>query len=118
MTVARCCAPSSTPSCAPGWLSSAACSPDDHRRLIDFMRVSYASPPMDDVLRDRGIACEEHVAPGHLGDPLQVSVLRPPGQDGPRPAVVYAHSGGLMFGDRFSGIDLVLDWVDRMGAFS
>ncbi len=80
------------------------------------MRVSYASPPMDDVLRDRGIACEEHVAPGHLGDPLEVSVLRPPGQDGPRPAVVYAHSGGLMFGDRFSGIDLVLDWVDRMGA--
>ncbi|GIL37623.1 alpha/beta hydrolase [Phycicoccus sp. DTK01] len=84
--------------------------------LIDFMRVSYASPPMDDVLRDRGIACEEHVAPGHLGDPVEVSVLRPPGQDGPRPAVVYAHSGGLMFGDRFSGIDLVLDWVDRMGA--
>ncbi len=45
-----------------------------------------------------------------------MSVLRPKDALGERPGVVYAHSGGLMFGDRFSGIDLVLDWVSDFGA--
>ena len=84
--------------------------------LIDFMRVSYASPPMDDVLQERGIRREDVTIEGHAGGEIALSLLHPPGQDGPRPGIVYAHSGGLMFGDRFSGLDLVLDWVDGLGA--
>ncbi|CAM3998195.1 alpha/beta hydrolase [Janibacter anophelis] len=84
--------------------------------LISFMRTSYASAPMDEVLRSRGITREDVIVESHDGHPVAVSLLHPPGQSGPRPAVVYAHSGGLMFGDRFSGIDLVLDWVDELGA--
>lgn len=83
--------------------------------LIDFMRVSYASAPVDELLRERGIGRRDNVVPGHRGDPVEVSVLTPPGRAPDRPGVVYAHSGGLMFGDRFSGIDLVLDWVDQLG---
>ncbi|MCE3554792.1 alpha/beta hydrolase [Pseudonocardia sp. RS11V-5] len=84
--------------------------------LIAFMRRSYASPPVEGALRGRAIERREHVIAGHRGDPLAVSVLRPAGIDTPRPGVLFAHSGGLMFGDRFSGTDLVLDWVDGLGA--
>lgn len=83
--------------------------------LIPFMRTSYASPPIDDLLVDKAIERVDDVVAGPGGD-VGVSVLRPAGVDGPRPGVVYAHSGGLMFGDRFSGIDLVLDWVSDLGA--
>lgn len=84
--------------------------------LIDFMRTSYASPPLDDVLRERQIIRQDHTISSHDGSPMLVSVLRHAGATGLVPAVLYAHSGGLMFGDRFSGIDLVLDWVDQLGA--
>ena len=83
--------------------------------LIPFMRTSYASPPIDDLLAEKEIERLDDVVAGAGGE-VAVSVLRPAGADGRRPAVVYAHSGGLMFGDRFSGIDLVLDWVSDLGA--
>ncbi len=78
--------------------------------LIDFMRVSYAAPPIDDLLLAKGIVRTDDVVVAHDGHEVVVSVLRPEGVTGERPGVIYAHSGGLMFGDRFSGIDLVLDW--------
>lgn len=84
--------------------------------LIAFMRRSYASPPIEDTLRGRPIERAEHTIAGHRGDPVGVSVLRPSGAAGPRPGVLFVHSGGLMFGDRFSGADLVLDWVEQLGA--
>lgn len=83
--------------------------------LIDFMRVSYASAPLDDLLAERGIERRDLQVPGYAGAELAVSVLRPAGLDTARPGVLYAHSGGLMFGDRFSGIDLVLDWIHQLG---
>ncbi|MEO6712352.1 MAG: alpha/beta hydrolase fold domain-containing protein [Mycobacteriales bacterium] len=82
---------------------------------MDFMRLSYASTPLDDLFAERGIERSDVAVPGFEGTPLMVSVLRRAGDDADRPGVLYAHSGGLMFGDRFSGIDLVLDWVDQLG---
>ncbi len=84
--------------------------------LIDFMRVSYAAPPIEDLLSAKGIVCTDDVVVAPDGHEVAVSVLRPKDAPGERPGVVYAHSGGLMFGDRFSGIDLVLDWVSDFGA--
>lgn len=84
--------------------------------LIDFMRISYASPPMQDVFTQRRIDVKEVVLPGYQDADVTGAVLRPDGASGPLPAVLYAHSGGLMFGDKYSGLDLVLDWVTELGA--
>lgn len=84
--------------------------------LIPFMRRSYASAPIEDILGDRPIELRDLTVEGFDGGEITVSVLRPQGAQGPRPAVLYAHSGGFMFGDRFSGIDLALDWIERLGA--
>ncbi|GAA1326667.1 alpha/beta hydrolase [Leucobacter albus] len=85
--------------------------------LIGFMRASYASPPIEATLEQRGITRTDHTVPGYGGDDIAVSVLTADtGAQLPRVGVLFAHSGGLMFGDRFSGIDLVLDWVTDFGA--
>ena len=84
--------------------------------LIGFMRQSYASLPIDETLKAREIDREEETIAGYQGDPIVVSVLRHRRAAGPRPAILWAHSGGLMFGDRFSGADLIFDWVDGLGA--
>lgn len=83
--------------------------------LLPFMRRSYASAPIEDTLRGRAVERVDDVLPGHRGDPVEVSVLRPAQASEPRPAVLYVHSGGLMFGDRYSGIDLILEWIERLG---
>lgn len=84
--------------------------------LIAFMRRSYASRPPEETLAGRAIARADETIAGHRGDPIEVTVLRPARASGPRPGIVFAHSGGLMFGDRFSGLDHILDWVERLGA--
>ena len=84
--------------------------------LIEFMRSSYASEPLEEILEGRNVDHTEHSVPGYQGDPITVSVFRRRGDRGPRPTIIYAHSGGLMFGDRFSALALNLDWVERTGA--
>lgn len=84
--------------------------------LIGFMRQSYASPPIETILAGRTVAHHEYVVPGHRGDEIVVSVFSSPHAHGPRPTIVYAHSGGLMFGDRFNALDINLPWVEQLGA--
>lgn len=83
--------------------------------LIEFMRTSYAAPPMEEAFAARRIDVTDVVLPGHDGADITAAVLRSRDAVGLRPAVLYAHSGGLMFGDKFSGLDLVLDWVTDLG---
>lgn len=79
--------------------------------LIPFMRRSYASRPYDLIIGEREIVRTDHAFPGWGGDSIAASVLHPSSMVGLRPAILFFHSGGLMFGDRFSGIDSAVDWV-------
>lgn len=83
--------------------------------LLDFMRISYASPPLEDALAGRSITCTDFELEAFDGATLLASVLANPSAAGPRPGMVYVHSGGMMFGDRFSGMDQVFDWVEQLG---
>lgn len=83
--------------------------------LIDFMRVSYAGPPLATLIGGRPIRCEDRVFPGYEGYELTASIFRHEGASGLRPGVLFVHSGGLMFGDRFSGLDRMLDFVELLG---
>ncbi|MCH5643278.1 alpha/beta hydrolase fold domain-containing protein [Gordonia sp. ABSL49_1] len=84
--------------------------------LIGFMRQSYASRPLADTMRGRAVAHREATIEGFRGDPVTLSIFTPLGMTSRRPAIVYAHSGGLMFGDRFNALDASLDWVEKLGA--
>ena len=52
--------------------------------LIPFMRASYASPPREDLLRDRRVVVEDLSYPTFDGTLLEASVVRPT-------AVSYTH---------------------------
>ncbi len=81
--------------------------------LIGYMRRSYASPPREEILA--GLDVVDVTFPGYENAPIEASVVSPPDTDGPLPAVLVFHSGGMMFGDRFSGLDAVLRWVRELG---
>lgn len=82
--------------------------------LLDFMRASYASAPRAELLRNRALTVEDVRYPGFGGHVLDASVVRPTGATSTG-AVLLFHSGGMMFGDRFSGTDTALAWVERLG---
>ncbi|MFC8097848.1 alpha/beta hydrolase [Streptomyces sp. NPDC057363] len=54
--------------------------------------------------------------PGYEGAQLTVSVFRPPGHTGDGPGVLYIHGGGMIGGNRFTGLATVLPWVKEHGA--
>ena len=84
--------------------------------LIEFMRASYAGPPVEDVVGDRAITYEDVTYAGHQDHRLTATVFRARGSTGRRPGVLFVHSGGLMFGDRFSGLDRAIEWVEAFDA--
>src|SRR6218665_998573 len=83
--------------------------------LIPFMRRSYASPPREELFAGRGLHVEELQFPGYGGAMLEASLVSRADARGPSGAVYLLHSGGMMFGDRFSGADLALSWVQALG---
>lgn len=52
------------------------------------------------------------------GASVPLTVLSPPGLDrsAPAPCVYWVHGGGMVMGDRFSNIDIPLQWLDELGA--
>ena len=85
--------------------------------LIPFMRRSYASPPREQLFAGRDLRVDEFGLAGYRGASITASVVSPgaaaPGES--LPAVLVFHSGGMMFGDRFSGLDSAIGWVERLG---
>lgn len=78
---------------------------------VEFMRRSYASRPYEELVAGFDVERVDVQVSGHLGEPIDLSVLKPAHVGADRPGIVFLHSGGLMFGDRFSGIDLAIDWM-------
>ncbi len=82
--------------------------------LIPFMRRSYASPPRAELFAGRDIDVADISVPG-WGTDLDASIVRPR-TGGTGAGILLLHSGGMMFGDRFSGADHALGWVEDFGA--
>ncbi|NUP32471.1 MAG: alpha/beta hydrolase [Streptomycetaceae bacterium] len=86
------------------------------RETLPEMR-QFAAVPAETVLAGRAVDRREVTATRPEGTPLHMTVLSP---DGPRPmdapCVYWIHGGGMVMGDRFSQIDIPLDWLDRFGA--
>jgi acetyl esterase/lipase len=76
------------------------------------------APPVETLLEGRAV--ERHdvavARPGAARIPL--SIFSPPraGRAPAAPCVYWLHGGGMVMGDRFSQIDIPLEWLDRFGA--
>ncbi|MFI7538290.1 alpha/beta hydrolase [Streptosporangium sp. NPDC049376] len=74
--------------------------------LAQFRLVPSPPPDLD------GRAVERREVSGTV--PL--SVFSPPGHPAGAPAVLWLHGGGMIMGDRYSQLDIPLEWLDLFGA--
>jgi acetyl esterase/lipase len=75
----------------------------------------YASAPVEPLLEMRGVERREVSMPTPDGETLPVTVISPTDRTGLAPGVLWLHGGGMVMGDRFSQIDIPLDWLDELG---
>lgn len=85
--------------------------------MVGALRASPFSPPVDDLLASRAIDRVERTFPGPDGQ-IAVTVFRPRGGSESRPGILFLHGGGMIIGDRFAGIEELLDWTETHGAVS
>ncbi|MDQ2586921.1 alpha/beta hydrolase [Saccharothrix yanglingensis] len=78
----------------------------------------YPSTPVESVLAHRQVDRREITVPAADDVPIRLSVFRPAHTDrtAPAPCVYWMHGGGMVMGDRFSQIDIPLEWLDELGA--
>ncbi|MEV6866182.1 alpha/beta hydrolase [Streptosporangium subroseum] len=78
----------------------------------------FPSTPIDALLEGRAVDRREVTVPGQDGAQIPLSILSPIGADPSTaaPCVYWIHGGGMIMGDRFSQIDIPLDWLDLLGA--
>ena len=82
--------------------------------LIGPLREQDRDVPIELVLAQHlGVTHRETTVPGYEGAELTVSVFAPRGHTGTGPGFFHTHGGGMILGNRFGGIEVVLDWVER-----
>ncbi|NED09355.1 alpha/beta hydrolase fold domain-containing protein, partial [Streptomyces sp. SID6648] len=79
--------------------------------MIPDMRRASPSEVTDEMIEDAGLTRRDVTIPGHLGDDITVSVIARRDHRGFGPGIYHTHGGGMVSGDRFSGLIQVLPWV-------
>ncbi|TQJ92190.1 alpha/beta hydrolase [Streptomyces sp. SLBN-31] len=76
------------------------------------------STPVDTLLARRQVDRREITVPAEDGVAIPLSVYRSARAERPEaaPCVYWMHGGGMVMGDRFSQIDIPLEWLDELGA--
>jgi len=71
--------------------------------------------PLEEILTGRSIVHREETIRGRHGD-LVLSIFQRVDHQPSGPGIFTIHGGGMILGDRFAGIEKVLDWVDCLDA--
>lgn len=77
-----------------------------------------SSAPVEPLLEGRSVDRREVTVAVDDGARIPLSIFGPAKADRsiPSPCVFWLHGGGMVMGDRFSQIDIPLEWLDRFGA--
>ncbi|MGW3447044.1 alpha/beta hydrolase [Streptomyces sp. NPDC001076] len=104
--------------------------PELRELLADMPLMSQLSPevlaqlrrlpstPIESLLAHRHVDRREVTVSAKDGAPIPLSVFSPANTDRTTaaPCVYWMHGGGMVMGDRFSQIDIPLEWLDAFGA--
>ncbi|MGW3951039.1 alpha/beta hydrolase [Streptomyces sp. NPDC004752] len=104
--------------------------PELRELLADMPLMSQLSPeilaqlrqlpsaPIESLLAHRPVDRREIIVPARDGAPIPLSVFSPANTDRTTaaPCIYWMHGGGMVMGDRFSQIDIPLEWLDTFGA--
>ncbi|KQW01440.1 alpha/beta hydrolase [Streptomyces sp. Root369] len=85
--------------------------------VLEHLR-QLPSTPVESLLAHRRVDRREVTVPAKDGAPIPLSVFSPADTDRTTaaPCVYWMHGGGMVMGDRFSQIDIPLEWLDEFGA--
>ena len=87
--------------------------------MIPAMRGEMpGAVPVDDTLAEAGVVRRDVRIAGHEGAEIGVSVLQRKSHTVGSPAacVYHTHGGGMIIGDRFTGLPQMLPWIVDLGA--
>jgi acetyl esterase/lipase len=78
----------------------------------------FPSAPVETLLEGLEVDRREVTVPGSDGALIPLSIFSPagPGRATAAPCVYWIHGGGMILGDRFSQIDIPLEWLAEFGA--
>lgn len=83
---------------------------------LEALRGPGFTKTLDQLLADYPIEHREIIIPGPQGAPdLLVSVFSRPGHTS-GPGFFFTHVGGMIFGDRFVGVEPVIEYVEKFSA--
>ncbi|MFJ4672349.1 alpha/beta hydrolase fold domain-containing protein [Kitasatospora purpeofusca] len=77
-----------------------------------------AAAPVEPLLAHRSVERREFTVPAADGTGIPLTVLAPADHDrtgAAAPCVYWMHGGGMVMGDRFSQLDIPLEWLDEFG---
>ncbi|GAA0621146.1 alpha/beta hydrolase [Kribbella sandramycini] len=80
--------------------------------VLPAMRQASALPP-GQLLANQPLTRTDHTTPAPDGHLVPLTVLTPTVASGA--CVVWLHGGGMILGDRFSQIDIPLEWLAELG---
>ncbi|WP_344065854.1 alpha/beta hydrolase [Microbacterium pumilum] len=63
-----------------------------------------------------GLIREDHQVRSYDGEAIGLSIVHRPERTLTSPLIYYIHGGGMMMGNRWSGFDVYLDWINRYNA--
>lgn len=69
-----------------------------------------------DQIKERDLVVVEGSGTSHDGARVPVSVVHRKDRVPSSPVILYIHGGGMMMGNRWSGADVIFDWVERYNA--
>ncbi|MGW4533050.1 alpha/beta hydrolase [Nocardia sp. NPDC004340] len=73
------------------------------------------STPLETLIGTREVETHQAVATAPDGASIPVTVLVPASATGALPCVYWMHGGGMIMGDRYSQLDIPLEWLDAIG---
>ncbi|MFE6360274.1 alpha/beta hydrolase [Streptomyces sp. NPDC057806] len=83
--------------------------------MIEPLRAAPFTAPIEEVLATRALDHRVVTVPGPDGE-LTASVFTPRDKAATAPGIYFLHGGGMIVGDRFTGIANILDWALEHGA--
>lgn len=84
--------------------------------MIQAMRAGAVTPPIEELLSGRTITRRDVTVPGYAGFDMALSIFARADHVAAGPGIYHTHGGGMIIGDRFTGLGVPLDWVERFDA--
>jgi len=84
--------------------------------MIGPMRENPRLRVTPQMAADAGIRSRDVTLPGYRGDDIVATVLEAEGRTGRGPGIYFLHGGGMIVGDRWSGVAGLFDWLHRYDA--